>query len=142
VTRQGRFDRRWLRGAFLRFLVVGVIATGVHYLVLVAAVEIAGRSAVTGSGIGFMVGAVVNYLLNRHYTFRSTVSHRTSGARFVVVMCGAWLLNQLLMHVLTVRLGLPYLFAQVLTTGVTLFWNFAGNALWSFAHPDKAVGSP
>ena len=136
MKRQGRFDRRWLQGAFLRFLVVGVIATGVHYLVLIAAVELAGQTAVVGSGIGFIVGAIVNYALNRSFTFRSSVSHGTAGSRFMLVMCGAWLLNQLLMHWFTVKLGLPYLLAQVLTTGVTLFWNFAGNALWSFAHPE------
>ena len=136
-----RLGGRPLTATFLRFVVVGVIATSVHYLVLIAAVERAGWSAVWGSGLGFGTGAVVNYLLNRRFTFRSEVPHVTAVSRFVVVMGGALALNQLLMHVLTQVAGLPYLLAQVLTTGVTLFWNFAGNALWSFAHPRQEAGS-
>jgi putative flippase GtrA len=132
---KARLGGRPLTATFLRFVVVGVIATGVHYLVLVAAVELAGWSAVWGSGLGFGTGAVVNYLLNRRFTFRSQVPHGTAVSRFVVVMGGAFALNQLLMHLLTQVVGLPYLVAQILTTGITLFWNFAGNALWSFAHP-------
>ena len=131
---------RPLTATFLRFVVVGGIATGVHYLVLVAAVEGGGWSAVWGSGLGFGVGAVVNYLLNRRFTFRSEVPHGTAASRFMVVMGGAFALNQVLMHLFTQFSGLPYLVAQVLTTGVTLFWNFIGNSLWSFAHPGDERG--
>ena len=127
-----------LMATFGRFVVVGLIATSVHYLVLVAAVELAGWSAVWGSGLGFGTGAVVNYLLNRRYTFRSEVPHVTAVARFVVVMGVALALNQLLMHAFTVWLGVPYLAAQVLTTGITLFWNFVGNGLWSFSSHSKS----
>ena len=127
-----------LVATFGRFVVVGLIATSVHYLVLVAAVELAGWSAVWGSGLGFGTGAVVNYLLNRRFTFRSEVPHGTAVARFVVVMGGALTLNQLLMHAFTVWLGWPYLFGQVLTTGITLFWNFIGNGLWSFSSHNKS----
>ena len=131
---------RPLTATFVRFVVVGVIATGVHYLVLIAAVELGGWSAVWGSGLGFGTGAIVNYLLNRRFTFRSEVPHGTAVSRFMVVMGGALVLNQLLMHLFTQVAGLPYLVAQVLTTGVTLFWNFIGNSLWSFAHPGEEAG--
>lgn len=137
---KARLGGRPLTATFMRFVVVGVIATAVHYLVLVAAVELAGWSAVWGSGLGFGTGAVVNYLLNRRFTFRSEVPHTTAVSRFLVVMGGALALNQLLMHLFTQVAGVPYLLAQVLTTGVTLFWNFAGNSLWSFAHPGEAAG--
>ena len=43
-------------------------------------------------------------------------------------------LNLLLMQVFTARWGWPYLLAQMLTTGLVLFWHFAGHALWSFTH--------
>jgi putative flippase GtrA len=133
------WNRRRLWETFLRFVVVGVIATGVHYLVLVLVVELVHWSAVRGSGLGFCTGAVVNYLLNRRFTFRSEVPHVTAVSRFVVVMGGAFTLNQLLMWTFTHWLGWPYLVGQVLTTGVTLFWNFVGNALWSFAHPTASA---
>ena len=61
-------------------------------------------------------------------------------SRFVLVLGVGLGLNLLLMHGFVDRLHWPYLFAQMLTTGIVLFWHFAGHALWSFAHRDGAPG--
>ncbi len=127
-------DHRKVGATFGRFLVVGGISTSVHYLVLAAVVELLGRSAVFGSGVGFAVGAVVSYLLNRRHTFRSDAPHAQAVFRFVLVLAVGLGLNLLLMQVFTARWGWPYLLAQMLTTGLVLFWHFAGHALWSFTH--------
>lgn len=127
-------DHRKVGATFGRFLVVGGISTSVHYLVLAAAVEWLGRTPVVGSGLGFAVGAVVSYLLNRRHTFRSDAPHAQAVLRFVLVLAVGLGLNLLLMQVFTARWGWPYLLAQMLTTGLVLFWHFAGHALWSFTH--------
>lgn len=31
--------------------------------------------------------------------------------------------------------GPPYMPAQILTTGIVLFWSFAANTLWTFSGP-------
>jgi putative flippase GtrA len=90
-----------------------------------------------GSGVGFAVGAVVSYLLNRSHTFRSDAPHSQAVMRFVLVLAVGLGLNLLLMQLLAVRWGWPYLLAQMLTTGLVLFWHFAGHALWSFTHREK-----
>ena len=133
-------DRRAVGATFGRFLVVGGISTAVHYLVLATIVELLHGSAVLGSGVGFGTGAVVSYLLNRRHTFRSDVPHAQAVSRFVLVLGVGLGLNLLLMHGFVDRLHWPYLFAQMLTTGIVLFWHFAGHALWSFAHRDGAPG--
>ncbi|MEN9704134.1 MAG: hypothetical protein RLZZ393_13 [Pseudomonadota bacterium] len=120
---------------FGRFLVVGAISTTVHYVVLAAAVELLHRSAVAGSGAGFAAGAVVSYLLNRSHTFRSDAPHARAVTRFVLVLGVGLVLNLLLMQLFVSHWGWPYLLAQMLTTGLVLFWHFAGHALWSFSHP-------
>lgn len=127
-------DHRKVGATFGRFLVVGGISTSVHYVVLAAVVELLGGSAVLGSGVGFAVGAVVSYLLNRRHTFRSDAPHAQAISRFLVVLGVGLGLNLLLMQWFTVRWGWPYLLAQMLTTGLVLFWHFAGHALWSFTH--------
>jgi putative flippase GtrA len=142
VRRLRDADHRKVGRTFGRFLVVGLISTSVHYLVLIAAVELLGWTAVIGSGCGFSIGAVVSYLMNRSYTFRSDAPHATAATRFVVVLAVGLGLNLLLMHLFTVRLGWPYLLAQMLTTGLVLFWHFAGNALWSFTHPNSSHFDP
>ena len=130
-----RFDPAVLGPQFRRFLLVGAGVTALDYLVMIAAVQGLGWNSVVAAGLGFCVGSLANYLFNRHYTFRSRTPHATAMLRFLVVIGIGLLLTLLLMHWFTARWGLPYLAARVLTTGLVLFWHFAGNAFWSFAHP-------
>ena len=55
---------------FARFCLVGSVGTAVHYSALVAIVHFRGKPMI-GSIVGFVLGAMVNYLLNYHYTFKS-----------------------------------------------------------------------
>jgi putative flippase GtrA len=100
--------------------------------VLVATVQGLHLSPVTGSGLGFVLSAGVNYWLNRRFTFRSDAPHAGVAFRFAVIVIAGLLINLALMHVLSGTLAWPYLLAQVLTTGVVLVWNFSGNAFWTF----------
>ena len=117
---------------FGRFLGVGLLATLVQYMVLVAGVELLGAWPVRASAAGFALGAVLNYLLNRSYTFRSQVPHARGALRFVVVVAIGLAANVLFMWLLTGYLGLNYLVSQVLVTGIVMLWNFAAHALWTF----------
>ena len=132
-----RFDLAVLAPQFRRFLKVGAGVTALDYLVMIAGVQWLGLGSVMASGLGFTVGSLANYLFNRYYTFRSTTPHGTALLRFLVVIGSGLGITLLLMQVFTTRWGLPYLPARVLTTGLVLFWHFAGNAFWSFAHPRK-----
>jgi len=123
--------REWV-DRFGRFLVVGLLATGVQYLVLVIGVEALGARPARASAAGFVLGAVVGYLLNRSYTFRSKVPHMTGAARFATVAAVGLAGNILFMVLLTGYLHLHYVLAQILTTAVVLLWNFAANASWTF----------
>jgi putative flippase GtrA len=44
-----------------------------------------------------------------------------------------FLITGFLMTVFVDRFGAPYLPAQLLTTGIVLFWSFLGNKLWTFS---------
>jgi putative flippase GtrA len=37
-----------------------------------------------------------------------------------------------LMSVFVEKLHIPYLLAQIVTTGIVQFWSFLGNKLWTF----------
>lgn len=122
-----------MRLELLRFLVVGGFCTLLQYLVLVAGVELFGIDAVAASAAGFMASAAVNYLLNRRFTWASRVSHRVAVGRFITVLAIGLALNVLGMRLLHGYLRWHYVFSQVLTTMVTLSWNFAGHRTWTFA---------
>ena len=120
---------------FMRFLKVGAGVTALDYAVMIGAVQWLGWGSVLASGLGFTVGSLANYLFNRYYTFRSSTPHGIALLRFLVVIGTGLGITLGLMHLLTTRWGLPYLPARVLTTGLVMFWHFAGNAFWSFAQP-------
>jgi putative flippase GtrA len=119
----------------LRFLLVGGFCTALQYMVLVAGVEFAHADAVIASAAGFLVSAVVNYLLNRRFTWASNVPHGRAVRRFITVLLIGLALNVLGMRLLHGYLHWHYVFAQVLTTVVTLLWNFTGHRDWTFATP-------
>lgn len=117
---------------FILFTAVGGIGTGGHYLTLVALVETGLLSAVPASVAGFTVGALINYVLNYRFTFRSTKSHHEAMSKFFSVAILGAIINTLLMHVGVNILHFYYLVAQILATGLVLLFNFLINKLWTF----------
>lgn len=122
----------------LRFLLVGGFCTLLQYLLLIAGVELLNADAVAASAAGFLLSAAVNYLLNRRFTWASDVSHGVAVRRFIIVLAIGLALNVLGMRLLHGYLHWHYVFAQVLTTVVTLSWNFAGHRHWTFASAGTA----
>jgi putative flippase GtrA len=118
---------------FATFSGVGLVAAVVHFGVLIALVEGAGTEAVHAALAGFVAGAIVSYVLNRRLTYRSDRPHREATWRFAVVATVGFLLTWALMAAFTRGLGAPYLPAQLVTTGIVLFWTFIANKLWTFS---------
>lgn len=121
-----------LFGSFFRFSLIGMAATLIHYAILLTLVETAGLGEVLSSSVGFACSSVFNYFANYHLNFRSRKAHRTAYPKFLAIaLCGLGL-NGVILDLGIDILHLHYLFAQILTTGVVLFWNFSGNYFWSF----------
>jgi putative flippase GtrA len=125
-------------GEFVRFAIVGGIATAIQYALLILLVRMAAAGVIVASTIAYAASAVVNYSINRDFTFRSRRTHLDAFPKFVIVCVGGLLLNAALMLLFNEAIGLHYLLAQVLSTIATLFWNFALNRTWTFS----SRGSP
>jgi putative flippase GtrA len=123
---------------FSIFVMVGLIAAIFHYAALIGLVEFAHWRAVPATLVGFICGGVVSYILNRRHTFDSNRPHEETGWRFALVAGIGFCITWIAMHVLTNIFGAPYLPAQVVTTGVVMFWNFLANRLWTFRIPTVA----
>jgi putative flippase GtrA len=117
---------------FSGFVAVGFIAAGVHYALLIGLVEIFGVQAVPAALVGYSGGGIVSYLLNRRHVFRSNRPHEEAVTRFIIVVTVGFGLTYLFMLLLVQKAGVPYLLAQMMTTGIVLFWNFAAHKLWTF----------
>lgn len=118
---------------FVAFSGVGVAAAIVHYGLLIALVEWAGWSPVPATLAGYVAGGVLSYALNRRLTYASERPHGEATWRFAVVAFVGFLLTGLLMQAFTGWLGAPYIPAQLVTTGIVLFWSFVAHRMWTFA---------
>ncbi|MGA7383726.1 MAG: GtrA family protein [Methylocella sp.] len=125
---------------FSSFVVVGVIATGVHYALLIGLVEIAGISPVAAALAGYGAGGTVSYGLNRRLTFRTKLPHEAAVSRFTLVAAVGFGLTYVFMSLFIRAAGIPYLLAQVATTGIVMFWSFTANRLWTFPADRDANG--
>src|SRR5215213_1891125 len=117
---------------FLAFSGVGVLAAVAHYGVLIGLVEAGGIDPVPATLLGYVAGGLVSYVLNRRLTYASDRPHGEAGWRFAVVAAVGFLLTWAFMHAFTRWLGAPYLPAQLVTTGIVLFWSFVAHKLWTF----------
>ena len=124
--------RGWSRQS-VAFIAVGLVATAIQYGALLITVQGLHRDPVLGSSVGFVLGAVVNYLLNYHVTFRSANPHVSTAARFVVISSAGLLLNGSIMYGLVQWLHVLYWLAQIAATVAVTVWNFLCSALWTFA---------
>ena len=117
---------------FLTFSVVGLMATLAHYAVMFSGQAI-WQAPVFWSFVGAATGAVVGYLLNYFITFASTLPHRTTTPRYILVVCLSVLLNAGLIWVLVAQLGVPLLPAQLCVTAMIFVLNFALHSQLTFS---------
>ena len=110
----------------MRFLVVGGIATITHYAILIALVELTGMRAVIATSIGYAVGVVTSFVLNRKYTFKNQSSVAKTFAKYCVIYVIGMGLNAALMVAFMAQ-GAPYLLAQIFATAIVLVWSFLGS---------------
>lgn len=116
---------------FLTFALVGAIGTMVHYGVLFAGVDLLGWAPVLATTAGAICGAIVNYILNYHVTFKSKRAHAAASPRFFAIAGVGVLINGAIVG-LAVRAGLHYLLAQIIATGVVLVFGYLANRAWTF----------
>jgi putative flippase GtrA len=124
---------------FTSFFGVGLVAAVVHYGVLIGLVELGGARPVPATLAGYVAGGLVSYGLNRRYTYRSERAHREASWRFAVVALVGFLLTWALMSFFAWLAGprfalwYVYLGAQLVTTGIVLFWSFIAHKVWTFS---------
>jgi len=118
---------------FGRYVLMGGLATAVHYCVLVLMVEVWGVKPGVAAAAGALGGALAAYVGNRRLTFASTAAHRQALPRFLIVAASGALLSGSLVWSGTTLLGMHYLIPQLLATALVLVAGFAMNRRWTFA---------
>lgn len=127
-----RAFRRSIYGQFTIFVLIGATATAVHYAVLITFVEIWHIKPSVATTVGFVSSALLNYTLNRTFTFKTKLSHATALPRFTfVAICGG-MINLLVVDCLLNAMSVNYLLSQVAATVAVLLCNYTAHRLWTF----------
>ena len=118
----------------LKFGIVGcsgmIIDFGITYLCK----EILRINKFISNGIGFILAATSNYLLNRIWTFNShTEEIGIQYMQFMIVSIVGLGINSLALYLLNERLKWNFYFSKLIAIGITTIWNFFGNLLFTFA---------
>ncbi len=113
--------------SYFKYGIAGSIAVGVNYIVLSLLVELFGVNPTLSSGIGFLTGVLVNYNLQYYFTFRSKHRHRHIFPKYLLVVILSLSLNVAIFWVLTVPLGIWYIYSQAIALICVSFVTFTIN---------------
>jgi putative flippase GtrA len=118
---------------FARYTLIGGLATGGHYAVLLALVEGFGVPPSIAAAIGAACGALIAYAGNRRFTFPGNHRHRRALPRFLIVAALGAALNGGIVWAGTNILAWHYLVAQIAATLLVLVITYTYNRSWTFA---------
>lgn len=122
------------RGSLFRNATAGAIATAADFALVALLVERGLLSPALATAVGCGLGAVVNFTINRVWTFGSSAPKLGQAARYVFVSASSAALNSGLVAVMLLLPSLPYQLAWILVRGaVYLSWNFPLHRDWVFA---------
>jgi putative flippase GtrA len=117
------------------------LATTVDFGVMILAHEIASLSPTLSTVVGATCGAIVNFMLGRHWTFRATSDRAHAQAvKYAVVSATSLALNALGEHLLADRLHVQYVVARLcVALAVSVLWNFPLQRAFVFAEKKKYI---
>ncbi|HLB20519.1 MAG TPA: GtrA family protein [Solirubrobacteraceae bacterium] len=127
---------------FVKFGVVGVSNTLLAFTIYTVLLKVFGVWYLAASAIGFVLGAVNGFLLNRRWTFAGHVGDALTPVRWGIVQgCGLGL-NLGLLYLFVDDAGIEKLLSQALATAIVTVITFLVNRAWTFRmhhHPVAAA---
>src|ERR1700729_1080048 len=125
---------------FVKFGVVGVSNTLLFFAIYTLLLKVFGVWYLAASAIGFSIGAVNGFLLNRRWTFAGHVGDSLTPVRWGVVQGCGLALNEGLLFLFVDGAGIEKLLGQALATIVVTVVTFLVNRAWTFRmHPPVAA---
>jgi len=118
----------------LKFALTGGLATALQYIAFALGLYAFGLSAGVASGIGYVAGSVLSYVVNYLFTFESQARHGKALARFYAMVAIGWILNTSIVYVSADVWILNPWVAQISATALVFIFNFWVSQNWVFAN--------
>jgi len=125
--------KRSLFGSLLRFGVTGVASVAVDVGTLTALHSGFGVRLLWSTLAAFGAGLLVNYSLNRNWTFQAQADHRQTLWRYAVMVSINFTSTLVIVLGLT-QLGLYYLVSKGIAVATIAVVNFTAGRHWVFKH--------
>lgn len=124
---------------FVRYIISGGTAFLVHMGVLILQMEYAPIKIdpTLATTIAFSIACIVNYIIQYHWTFKATGSHKRFFGRYIFVTLITMCLNAGLFWYFHEEMHLPYIFSQLIATGLVFITNFIINYFYTFKKTAK-----
>jgi len=118
---------------FIKFSLVGVLNTAIHYGVFYVLYGFAGFHYLLASSLGFCVALTHSYILNKFWTFKRSGSRvRREFSKFFLVNILSLAANLAGLAILVELLSMHPPIAQLIAYGISWAMNFLGNRFWTF----------
>lgn len=120
----------------IKFGGVGVLCTGVEYVLLILMESALGIDLMVATGLSFFLSTVLNYILSIKFVFKvnNGRGRTANGGAFVVMSAVGWVINQLIMMLGALVLGHHmdsyYMLVKVLATALVMVYNFISRKLF------------
>ncbi|WP_416759298.1 GtrA family protein [Roseateles sp. So40a] len=120
----------------LRFLLVGVAATMVHWVVVAATVSTFGWEPLRANLVAWLTAAGVSFIGHQRWTFGSRrAATRSAAPRFLVVSLAGFVLNQVMFASLLRWTEFQYGTALAVVLLLTASVTYLASNLWAFSAP-------
>ena len=128
----------------IKFAIVGVGSTAVNFAVLNLMLIVLHQNKYVAVTVAFLVSVTNGYVWNKRWTFKAAQAKavHTQFVQFLLVNTVSWGLDLLFVRLISVPLETDFHvsmvkatnLAQLVATGVLVFWNFFANRFWTFKH--------
>lgn len=118
---------------FCMYFFFGGIATLVDWGLVYISTSILGVWYVASVGVGYVGGLISAYTLHRKFTFQDRLSNirKQFFIFWIITVIGLFLTWGIVIFSVE-YIGLWYMHARILATGIMLFWNFVGHKYVTF----------
>jgi putative flippase GtrA len=121
-----------MRYTLVRYLLVGCVNTSVGLGIIYFCMYVLGMNNTPANLLGYAVGLLVSFMLNRSWTFAHAGAYAPALLRFLAVLCVAYLANLLAVLVLADRMGVNRFVAQAAGTVPYTVVGYLGSRWFAF----------
>jgi len=118
---------------FLRYAILGNISNVFDFACLYVLTEFAGFHYTISASISFIVGVLINYIINVLWIFNRKEHHIHIEITLVILISFVGLcLNVTIIYILVEYANIHYIITKAISAFIVMFWNFYTRKKWVF----------